>query len=240
MPRYLTLPALAAILFAVPALAQNATAQMTGLVVDENGKPLAGAHVLYTRQVRQVQGADGKWRDAPGETPFSSQAAADATGKYQLPQLPPGDYNLCMYATGYLTTCEWARWQHATVAASQALSQGTVQLTKAVTVTIRVNDPLHLLGSANQISAPLAAGVREQSGRFHPARETATDTTGHTLQVSVPYATALTLWLHSWRFLLTDSIGAPVNHLGAQFPFQVAANGTAPSYTFNITGEAPK
>jgi hypothetical protein len=154
--------------------------------------------------------------------------------------LAGGDYNLCMYASGYLATCEWTGWQHATVAASQALDHGTVQLTKAVTVTIRINDPHRLMGSANQIASPLVAGVREQSGRFHPARETATDSTGHTLQIAVPYATPLKLWLHSWRFLLTDSGGAMVDHLGAQFPFQVSAGGAAPSYTFNITGEATR
>jgi hypothetical protein len=235
----MTIPALAVIL-AVPALAQNGTAQLTGVIVDENGMPLPGAHVLYTRVPHLVQGADGRWRDAPGETPFSSQAASDAIGKYQIPQLPAGDYNLCMYAPGYLATCDWTGWQRATVAASQALDHGTVQLVKAVTVTIRVNDPHRLLGSANQVSAPLAAGVREQSGRFHPATEVATDSVGHTLQVSVPYATPLKLWLHSWRFLLTDIGGATVDHLGAQFPFQVSANGVSPSYTFNITGEAPR
>ena len=240
MPRHLTLPALAAFLAAIPAPAQNATAQLTGVIVDENARPLPGAHVLYTRVPQVVQAADGKWHDAPGDTPFSSQAASDSTGKYQIPQLPAGDYNLCMYATGYLATCEWAGWQRATVTASQTLDRGTLQLAKAATVTIRINDPHRLLGSANQVSAPLAAGVRELSGRFHPAREIATDSTGHTLQVSVPYATSLNLWLHSWRFLLTDSTGAAINHLGAQFPFQVAANGVAPSFTFNITGEAPR
>src|SRR5271157_3532045 len=98
MPRYITIPALAAILACVPAPAQNATAQLTGVIVDENGTPLPGAHVLCTRKPHLVRGADGKWRDAPGETPFSSRANSDAAGKYQLPQLPAGDYNLCMYA----------------------------------------------------------------------------------------------------------------------------------------------
>ena len=64
MPRYLTLPALAAILAAVPVPAQNAAAQLTGIIADENGKPLPGAHVLYTRVPHVVQAADGKWPDS--------------------------------------------------------------------------------------------------------------------------------------------------------------------------------
>jgi hypothetical protein len=53
-------------------------------------------------------------------------------------------------------------------------------------------------------------------------------------------ATPLKLWLHSWRFLLTDSTGATVDHFGAQFPLQLSTTGIAPSYTFNIAGEAAR
>ncbi|MDE3166010.1 MAG: carboxypeptidase regulatory-like domain-containing protein [Acidobacteriota bacterium] len=241
MPRLSILAALAAVVVAGPAFAQNEPAQVKGAVVDEDGKPVAGARILYVRNPKLVKAADGKWREAPGEMPLSSQTVSDAAGKYQILHLPSGDYRLCMSAPGYLTTCEWTGWHGVTVAPAQALDHGTVQLAKAATVTIRINDPNRLMGSANQITAPLTAGVREASGRFHPAREVASDSTGHTLQVAVPYATPLKLWVHSWRFRLTDAIGAAVDRFGGEFPFQLTPNtAAAQSYTFDIAGEAGK
>jgi hypothetical protein len=59
--------ALTAVLFAGPTLAQNVTAQLAGVIVDETGKPLPGARILYTRSPKLVKAADGKWRDAPDE-----------------------------------------------------------------------------------------------------------------------------------------------------------------------------
>lgn len=84
MSRHLIPGTLAAVLAVGLAQGQSTTAQLTGVIVDENGKPLPGAHILYTRNPKLVKGADGKWHDAPGEMPFSSQTASNATGNYQL------------------------------------------------------------------------------------------------------------------------------------------------------------
>jgi Carboxypeptidase regulatory-like domain len=219
------------------AAAQVASAQMNGAIQDEMGRPLAGARVVYTRNTRLVHGKDGKYQDAPGESRFSAQVTTDAIGRYQVPNLPPGDYDLCSDAPGYLATCEWTGWRRASVAQAQVLENGAMQLTKGVTVNIRINDPLSLLKGANTIASPLVVGVRDRSGRLHPGRETPVSGGSHVFQVDVPYGTALNVWLHSWRFLLTNSTGAAMNRLGAQVPFQVAVNGTAPTFVFNIAGE---
>jgi hypothetical protein len=193
--------------------------------------------VIYTRKARAVPGNTGKWQYAPGDWPFSSQATTDASGRYQLLQLVAGDYDQCVAAPGHLATCEWAALRHATLAEAQALDTGVIQLTKAVTVTIRINDPLSLLKGASTMASPLVAGVRDGSGRLRPGRETAASGGSHTFQVDVPYGTPLNVWLHSWRFLLTDSTGATLDRRGARIPFEVAANGQAPSFVFTIAGE---
>jgi hypothetical protein len=185
-----------------------------------------------------VVGSDGKLHASPGESRSSSQAISDVSGKYRIPNLPPGDYDLCMDAPGYLATCEWTGWRRVTVAQGQAFDNSAVQLAKAATVTIRINDALLLLKPANGMTSPLLVGVRDAWGRFHPGHETAVTGASRTFQVDVPYGTTLNLWLHSWRFLLTDSSGAALNRAGAQFPFQVAASSVPPSYVFNIAGEA--
>jgi hypothetical protein len=225
-------------LAARPTAAQTAAAQFTGVILDESGRPLAGARVVCTGKARLVPGSDGGLRAAAAQPQVSLQAITNASGRYQVSGLPPGDYDFCMDAPGYLATCEWTGWRRATVAQAQALDNGTVQLMKAATVTIQINDPLRLLPPPNKMVAPLVVGVRDRWGRFHPGRETASNGDLHVFQVDVPYGTALNVWLHSWRFRLSDSNGTAVNQAGAQFPFQVPGNGIAPTYAFTIAGEA--
>jgi hypothetical protein len=232
------LPILGILLASQPAAAQVASAQFRGTILDERGRPLAAARVVYTRNARVIPGKNGKWRNAPRERRFSSKVTTDASGRFQISQLPAGDYDLCMDAPGYLATCEWTGWRRATLAEGQALDHGAIQLTKSVAVTIRVNDPLSLLKAANTMASPLVIGVRDRWGRFHPSRETSVNAVSHIFQVDVPYGTALNVWLHSWRFLITDSAGAPINRLGAKIPFQVLADGATPTFVFNIAGEA--
>jgi hypothetical protein len=115
-----------------------------------------------------------------------------------------------------------------------------VQLTRAATINIQIDDPRRLLGVANSISAPLAVGVRETAGRFHPAREVRRNGTTRVLQVAVPYGTQLSVWFHSWKFLVADAQGVALNNWGLRLPFVVQNNGIPPNFVFQITGEVQK
>ena len=106
-----------------PAAAQTASAQVGGAILDQSGAPLAGARVVYAQRPQLVAGTDGKLRVAPGGSRVSSQAITDALGKYQIPGLPAGDYDLCVDAPGYLVTCEWTGWRRVTLAQGQALRE---------------------------------------------------------------------------------------------------------------------
>jgi hypothetical protein len=124
-----------------------------------------------------------------------------------------------------------------TLATAEAQDFGTVQLAKAASVTIRIDDPQKLLGTTNTIISPLVVGVQELSGRFHRAWETGVEGRSRVYRVDVPYNTQLAVWLQSWRFLLSDSTGAAIDHWGARHPFLVALNGAPPSFVFHIAGE---
>jgi hypothetical protein len=124
------------------------------------------------------------------------------------------------------------------VAARATADHGKLALIKAATVTIRIHDPQRLLGSANEIAVPLVVGVRDRYRRMHRAREIATEGATHILQVDVPYGEPLSVWIHSWRFRLTDARGAVVSRTGGESPFQVARGDPAPAFTFTIGGEA--
>ena len=237
MIRYPILLTFLCALTPLPVVAQSGTAQMKGTVVDESGKPIPGARIVYTRKPHTLMGSDGRNRNSPGEWQFTSQVTSDASGNYQILQLPAGDYEWCVDAPGYLATCEWTGWRRSSLLAGQVFDSGAVRLMKAVTVNIRVNDPFLLVPSTSSIASPLAIGVRDQWGRFHPAHRATNNGNSHVFQVDVPYATPLKVRLHSWRFLLADSSGGEVDHWGTEFPFQVAVGASPPSYVFAISGD---
>ena len=72
-------------LFSLPALAQNVAGSLQGIVRDGGGAVLAGARVL----VKNV---------ATGAT---WERSADASGRYQLPLLPPGEYEVHFSLDGF-------------------------------------------------------------------------------------------------------------------------------------------
>ena len=228
------LAGVAALLAGRPAASQPGSSQIRGAIVDEANRPVAGARVTAIRQGRMERGPDGKRRFV--SLPFSAQAIADATGSYRVPGLAAGAYDLCTEAPGYLTNCEWTQWARVNVAAGASADQGRLVLTKAATVTVRINDPLGLMRPADRFALPLVA-VRDQYRRLHRARQAATQGTTHILEADVPYGTPLSLRVHSARFLLTDGNGAAVSRLGTELPFQVPPGGIAPAYTFTISSE---
>jgi hypothetical protein len=122
------------------------------------------------------------------------------------------------------------------LAEGQGLDHGAIQLTKSVAVTIRINAPLSLLKAANAAASPLVIGVRDRWGRYHPSRETSVN------PVRPYFSGGRPLWDGAERLAaqlaFSDAAGVPMNRLGAKTPFQVASDGPAPAFVFNIAGEA--
>lgn len=218
------------------AAAQPANANVHGKVADEGGKPVAAARISYQRLPLTVKNGQGRWEEAPGEAHVNAQTGGDAGGGYSIPQLPAGNYILCVSAPGYLASCEWSAWHRLTIADGQVLDFGTLALAKAAVVTIRVDDPMLLMQSTGKVAPPLVVGVQDQSNRFHAARQTSADSSGRVFQVDVPYDKPLRFWVQSWKFRITDSSGAPLNNFGALIPFQAEQNSALPQFRIRIVG----
>ncbi|MGD0774772.1 MAG: carboxypeptidase-like regulatory domain-containing protein [Candidatus Solibacter sp.] len=222
-----------------PALAQSATAHIAGKIVDESGKVIASAQIRYQRLPLIVKDLHGRWQEAPGEAHVSSAVSTGADGTYAATQLPAGNCLLCVNAPGYLASCDWAASHRAAITDGQQLDFGTIALAKAATVTIRLDDPLHLVQSAAKLAPPLALGIVGYGRKFHPAQQVASDSTGRTFQVDVPYGTPLNVWFQSPAYRIADSAGAQLNSSGALLPFQVAQNAAPPTFTLRVTGTLP-
>jgi iron complex outermembrane receptor protein len=86
--RFLSFAALAALLYGVPAQAQNG--RIRGVVRDANGGALAGATVRATNQA----------------TPVSSRATAGGDGSYIISDLAPGTYTVAVSLPGLRTVAQ--------------------------------------------------------------------------------------------------------------------------------------
>jgi hypothetical protein len=109
-------------------------------------------------------------------------------------------------------------------------------LLEAATVTIRLDDPLHLLRSTAKSSPPLATGAKDQGDNFHAASQVAADVSGRSYQLGVPYDKPMHLWVQTWKYQLTDATGSALNSSGTAIPFQIVTNTTPPIFTIRLTG----
>ena len=91
-----------------PCLAQITSGQISGLVVDPDGHPIANAQVTLVNQLNAGQ----------------RSAATDAVGAFVFASVQPGNYNLSVTASGFKNFSK----QDLAVNASDQLSAGTLQM----------------------------------------------------------------------------------------------------------------
>src|SRR5688572_22268858 len=73
-----------------PSIAQGRSASLTGTIVDPSGAVIANASVTVRR-------------DAAG---YVRQLASDAQGRFELADLPPGEYAITVTSTGFTVATE--------------------------------------------------------------------------------------------------------------------------------------
>ncbi len=230
------------ILLTACALAQAPFGAMQGSVTAEDGAPVAGAVVSYSRITRLV-GPAAQARPAPGEAVVHSSISSDTNGAFAVSNLPAGDYALCaeVPSAPYLNPCKWSSSPKATIAAG-AVDRPALVLKRGVFLKVRVNDPRGLLPPVKNdpSRAPnLILGVVFGSGAFLAAAITRADQSGRDYQMSIPAGVPLKLWVFSRHVTLTDAMGLPVDNSGGRIPFQALA-GQDQVFTLNVSGRDPQ
>lgn len=228
----------AALLFAQ---STGATGSIRGTVSAQNGSPIPGASVLYSRipQFQPVRDTNGRMRTprvAPGESRINSMTTTDAGGSFFITGLPAGRYRFCVDfpASGFLNPCDAGTPLVVILSDNQAFTGGVISLIKGAVITIRVNDPLLLLpATEDAISAPhVVVGVQSNTGAFHAAAMMSRDASGRTFATAVPYAIPLRVLAFSRVARIVDQTGLALTEIGG-IPLQVAS-GTA-NQTITLT-----
>jgi hypothetical protein len=153
---------------------------VTGVVLDDQGKPIAGATVTVARS-----SVDGPLRAAEV---YSTTTTAD--GGYSVSGLGAGPFFVCASVSGrpLLDPCEWSPTQVIVrLAGGTDTVNTTTQLELGATVSIRIDDPGLILSApiAGQPQPSLELGVWRSDGHFHQARLASSNATGRNFSLAV-------------------------------------------------------
>jgi len=222
----------------VVAQTSGTTGALQGSINDTQGQIVASAQIRYQRVALTVR-VGSQTLPAPGEALVNGVVTADASGGFSVSSLPVGQYMLCASVPGapYLDPCVWHRPVPITVSAA-ATSTPNLTLENGVFLTVRVNDPQHLL--AQSLDGPLTprkllVGVLYANGAYQGAVNGGFDAAGRDYQLAIPTGMPFKLWLFTRDLALTDASGASVTTNGPQSSFQ-AAVGQDQLFTFTVAG----
>lgn len=147
---------------------------LTGVILDNNGKPVSGARVTVARS-----SVDGP---LPAAEAYSTTTASD--GSYTVKGLTAGPFIVCASAPAQalLDPCQWGTPAVVRLPAGTGAVNTTTRLQLGATVSIRVDDPALSLYSSVAAGQPhplLDMGVWPADGHFHHALHKSSDSTGH-------------------------------------------------------------
>jgi hypothetical protein len=221
--------ALAAAILALPVMAE--AAQISGTVLNADGKPLAGMRVTISRG------------PAPDAKPFSTIVSVAADGTFEAKDLAAGRYVICpqpLPPMGLLAPCSWEKAPPmVTVTADQSVRLPAVQLKRGVMMAVRLDDPSGYVEAAeNRPGAGILISVRTPGGAVMPAISQQKNN-GYTYQLLVPADTDLTLSVHSQYFQIENSKGEAISKTaGVTVPVKAKQGSREPVATFTVRGGA--
>ena len=210
---------------------------LSGSVVDDSGKPVAGARVLISHAPPP---GTRSFPAPPTITgPLATQVIADGSGSFHADGLAPGQYIACAEATtpGFLDPCHWAASAPGfTLSAGQTISDVKIVMAKGPVLQVHINDPMSLLTPvAGPVDQNLQIHVVTSKGIHYSAPIQSSTTVGRDLALTIPFATPVTLRVVGAHVTVNDQSGKTFSTPGTAI--NVPA-GTAPAVIqLNVTGK---
>jgi hypothetical protein len=192
-----------------------ATASVTGSIVDDGGRPVAGARVL----ISYAPATKSPVPAPPMITgPLATMVAADASGVFHADGLAPGQYIGCAetLTPGYLDPCHWsATAPNFTVSAGQTTSGVKIIMAKGSVLRVHVADPQQLLKAvAGPVDLDLEIHIVTSKGIHYSAPIQSSTALGRDHAITVPFDTSVSLRILSAHLAVTDESGKSFAPLG--------------------------
>jgi len=213
----------------------NGSGGLTGSVVDDSGKPVAGARVL----ISHAPSVPPPFPAPPVLTgPLATTASPDATGAFRVDNLSPGQYIACAETTapGFLDPCHWSVSAPSfTISAGQTTSGINIVMTKGAVLWVQVNDPQQYLKPVTgPVDLNLEIHVVTSKGVHYSAPIQSSTATERSHAITIPYGSPVTLRILSSHLAVNDRSGMPVAAIGTTVSVPTGTN--PPTAVFTITG----
>jgi len=216
-----------------------AKGRLAGRVLAPEGTPVVEAQVIYdrVREYRQNE-SDHRIYELSPELYTSGIVVTLEDGGFLTPEVPAGDYQVCVEVPrgGFLDLCKWSPPIRAVSPAGPPVE---IRLTRGAEVRVRIEDPAGLTPTHNGLrEVPrVIVGVQTETGAYHALRIDGKDKDGWDLRLTVPFDTALKLWVYSPDVELADAVDQRVDAArGLHIPFQVTRAENARQFTLVATG----
>lgn len=182
-----------------PAQGPVGTSVLSGMVVDDAGKPEPSAEVSC-QKLNEYSRTNG--RMVLREAGFVRRAAVDSGGRFMFQNLPPGQYHVCAAGgrPNSVGSCEWGGVPVLTLGPGQNFQNIIRTVREGSIITLRVADP------NRRIALPDVHGFSPREGRFsldlvsptgsqRRAKRISSSPSEHVFQITIPRQWQMRLFL---------------------------------------------
>jgi Carboxypeptidase regulatory-like domain len=215
-----------ATLLALRSWAATTAGTIQGSVVDDTGKPVAGARVLISLA---LTAAARPFPPPPVVTgPLVATVTADSRGAFSAGSLSPGQYVACAEVTspGLLDPCHWvASVPTFVVATGNATAGVNIVMARGAVVPVHIDDPLALLKPvAGPIDFDLQIHAITNKGHHYNAPVQTSGPLSREYAITLPFGSSVRFQVLSSRFTINDQSGKSVPPLGTDVTVPTAAS----------------